>query len=192
MARIWMGVPLLAILAFSVVAARAAPAAARAQTERQAPGRVLDAWVSIVEKLVIPAAEALPESRYAYSPSDGEFQGVRTFAGQVKHLAAANYQLGARILGEDPPAGTRGESAPESVRTKAEILEYARGSFAVLHRAAAEIDETNLLEPIPGAANAEQKTRLGLLVDALVHASNHYGQIVEYLRGNGIVPPASR
>ena len=187
-----MRVPLLAILAFSVVAARAAPAAARAQAERQAPGRVLDAWVSIVEKLVIPAAEALPESRYAYSPSDGEFKGVRTFAGQVKHLAAANYQLGARILGEEPPAGTRGESAPESVRTKAEILAYARGSFAVLHRAAAALDETNLLEPIPGAVREEQKTRLGLLVDALVHASNHYGQIVEYLRGNGIVPPASR
>jgi len=191
-ARAWMRVPLLALMVLSADVAQGAVAAASRPAERQAVGRVLDAWVSIVEKLVIPTADALPESRYAYSPSDGEFKGVRTFAGQVKHLAAANYQLGARILGEEPPAGTRGESAPESVRTKAEILEYARGSFAVLHRAATAIDETNLLEPIPGAANEEQKTRLGLIVDALLHASNHYGQIVEYLRGNGIVPPASR
>jgi hypothetical protein len=66
---------------------------------------------------------------------------VRTFAEQVKHLAAANYQLGSKALGVQPPAGTKNESAPESVKTKAEIMQYLRGSFSCLHRAAAMLDE---------------------------------------------------
>jgi hypothetical protein len=153
---------------------------------------VLDEWVTNIEQLLVPAADAMPEEKYFFAPRNGEFTGVRTFAEQVKHLAAANYQLGSRILGEAPPAGTKGEAAPETVRTKAEIMVYLKGSFACLHRAAASVDERNTVEPLPGTKGTWQRTRLGLLVDALAHSSNHYGQMVEYLRMNGIVPPESR
>ena len=153
---------------------------------------VLDAWVTQIERLVVPAADALSEERYAFSPAGGEFGDVRTFAGQVKHLAAANWQLGSRAAGETPPAGTHDETAPDSVRTKAQIMEYLRGSFACLHRAASMSTGTKLLEPIDGTSGTWQRTRLGLLVDAIAHSSNHYGQMIVYLRMNGIVPPASR
>jgi uncharacterized damage-inducible protein DinB len=154
--------------------------------------QVLNDWVTNVEEQVVPAADAMPEEKYSYAPRQGEFTGVRTFAGQIQHLAAANYQLGSRILGEEPPAGTKGERAPDSVKTKAEILEYLKGSFACLHRAATKVDERNQVEAIPGTNGTWQRTRLGLLIDALAHSSNHYGQMVEYLRMNGIVPPESR
>jgi uncharacterized damage-inducible protein DinB len=153
---------------------------------------LLDDWVTNIEQLVVPAAGALPEDKYSFAPNAGQFAGVRTFAEQVKHLAAANYQLGARILGEQPPSGTANETAPDSVKTKAEIMEYVKGSFACLHRAAATVDERNLVEPLKGAHGTWQRTRIGLLIDALAHSSNHYGQMVESLRVNGIVPPASR
>ena len=107
----------------------------------------------------------------------------------MKHLAPANYQLGAGALGENPPSGTQDESAPSSIQTKAEIMEYLRGSFACLHRAAAAINQENMNEPI---AVKGGRTRMWLLIDAVAHSSNHYGQMVEYLRMNGIVPPASR
>jgi len=152
-------------------------------------GQVLDAWVTNTEQQVVPAADAMPEEKYSFAPTMGEFKGVKTFAEQVKHLAAANFQLGAGALGEEPPAGTKNETAPDSVNSKAEIMQYLKGSFACLHRAATAIDEKNMDEPIPAKGN---RTRLWLLVDAMVHSSNHYGQIVEYLRMNGIVPPASR
>ena len=71
-------------------------------------------------------------------------------------------------------------------------MEYLRGSFAILHRAVATVDERNLTSPIDGLTGTWQRTRLGLLVDAFAHSSDHYGQMVEYLRANGIVPPASR
>jgi|SRR5579863_2541231 len=152
-------------------------------------GMTLDYWVTNTEQLVVPAAEAMPESKYSFAPSQGAFEGVRSFADQVKHLAAANYQLGAGILGEKPPLGTKDEKAPDSVNTKAQIMEYLKGSFACLHRAAATIDEKNMNRSVKAKGD---RTRMWLMVDALVHSSNHYGQMVEYLRMNGIVPPASR
>jgi uncharacterized damage-inducible protein DinB len=159
---------------------------------RLSAGQVLDAWVTNIERDAVPAAAALGEDKFEFAPANGEFRGVRTFGGQIRHLAANNYEAAARILGEKPPHGERGEEAPDSVRTRSEILEYLKGSFAYLHRAVASINEETLTEPIPGATGTWQRTRLGLAVDAVAHAYDHYGQMVEYLRMNGIVPPASR
>ena len=151
--------------------------------------QVVDFWVTNTEHSLVPAADAMPESKYSFAPSSGEFSGVRTFAEQVKHLAAANYQLAAATLGEEPPAGTDHETAPDSVKTKAQIMEYLKGSFTSLHRAAMALNESNMDDPILSKGN---RTRLLMLIDAVVHSSNHYGQIVEYLRMNNIIPPESR
>jgi hypothetical protein len=135
---------LILVLDKSATAQKQGPTPAGKKTVSQ----VLDFWISETERLVVPAAEAMPESSYSFAPTKGEFKGVRTFAEQVKHLAAANYQLGAGALGENPPSGTQNESAPASIQTKAEIMEYLRGSFASLHRAAAAINQENMNEPI--------------------------------------------
>jgi hypothetical protein len=174
---------LLLLSATSVIAQAATPAEPRTVRE------VLDFWVTNTEQLVVPAAEAMPETKYSFAPSNGEFSGVRTFAEQIKHLAAANYQLAAATLGEEPPAGTDHETAPDSVKTKAQVIEYLKGSFTSLHRAAAALNESNMDDPVPSKGN---RTRLLMLIDSVVHSSNHYGQMVEYLRMNNIVPPASR
>ena len=167
-----------------------------AQTEsarvRLNASQVLDAWVTNVENEVVSAAAALDEYKFAFAPTKGKFHGVRTFGGQIKHLAANNYEVAARILGEKPPHGEHDEEAPDSVRTKAEIMEYLRGSFVYLHRAMAIITENTLTEPIPDAKGTWQQTRLGLAVDAVAHSYDHYGQMIEYLRMNGVIPPASR
>ena len=76
--------------------------------EPRTVSQVVDFWVKNTEQLIVPAADAMPESKYSFAPSGGQFSGVRTFAEQVKHLAAANYQLAAATLAEKPPAGTEG------------------------------------------------------------------------------------
>jgi uncharacterized damage-inducible protein DinB len=167
----------------SLVAQVATPA------EPRTVSQVVDFWVTETEQLVVPAADAMPEAKYSFAPSNGEFSGVRTFAEQVKHLAAANYQLAAATLGEEPPVGTDHETAPDTVKTKAQVMDYLKGSFTSLHRAAAALNESNMHDPIPSKGN---RTRLLMLIDSVVHSSNHYGQMVEYLRMNNIVPPASR
>lgn len=165
--------------------ARAQSAAARAPI-----GAIVDLWVAKTEQIVVPAADALPEGLYGFRPTAGEFAGVRSFAEQVTHLSAANYQLAARVLGEEPPAGTVNETAPASVQTKAQVMDYLRGSFQALHRAAARITVENAEDPI--VIGRETENAVGLVMDAIAHAQNHYGQMVEYLRMNHIVPPASR
>ena len=178
--------------AFAVILLLSATSVAAQVAERDKPqtvSQVLDFWVTSTEELLVPAADAMPEAKYSFAPSNGEFSGVRTFAEQIKHLAAANYQLAAGALGEEPPAGTDRETAPASVKNKAQVMDYLKGSFVSLHRAAAALNENNMNDQIRAKGN---RTRLLMLIDALVHSSDHYGQMVEYLRMNNIVPPASR
>lgn len=164
---------------------------ALAQT-RLTVSQALDPWIGVTEEQVVAAADAMPEEKYSFAPTGGEFTGVRTFAEQVKHLSATNYQLAALILGEKPLHGEHNETAPDSIKSKAQIMEYVRGSFAELHRAVASINEENMVEIMAAPPGPRLKTRLQLAVDAVAHSNNHYGQMVEYLRMNGIVPPASR
>jgi uncharacterized damage-inducible protein DinB len=154
---------------------------------------VLDFWVTNTERQVVPLADAMPEDKYSFAPSttSGEFKGVRTFAEQVKHLAALNYWMAALIMEEKPTAEMESETGPDSVRTKAEIMEYLQGSFTALHQATATINQANAVQ-IAASPNPHIATRLAFVIDAVAHSHDHYGQLVEYLRMNGIVPPASR
>jgi uncharacterized damage-inducible protein DinB len=165
-------------------------AALDAQREKHA----LQVFLKLGQTLIVSAADAMPADKYGFAPTDGEFKGVRTFGQQVKHLAAANHILAAAALGEEPPAGAGDEMGPETVRTKAEILDYLNGSFEHLARAIEAIGDKNATvksSPI-SPLKVTETTRLALTVEAMIHAFDHYGQMVEYLRMNGVVPPASR
>jgi hypothetical protein len=156
--------------------------------------QALDYWISNCEKDVVSVADAMPEAKYSFAPTAGEFTGTRTFAEQIKHLAANNYRMAARMLGQNPTADQETEMGPGTVRSKAEILDYLKGSFAALHRSAATITGENAVAPVleDRICTARQNTRVQFAVDAVAHSYDHYGQMVEYLRMNGIVPAASR
>src|SRR6202158_5371694 len=162
---------------------------ALAQT-RLTVSQALDFGITTGEKTVAATADAMPEEKYSFAPTRGEFTGARTFAQQVKHLAANNYRMAAYILTQTPTPDQESETGPDAVRSKTQIMDYVKGSFAALHRAVAVVNKGNMVEPL--AVPARQNTRLQLAVDAVAHSYDHYGQMVEYLRMNGIVPPASR
>ena len=148
----------------------------------------------LTEKVIVAAADAMPADKYTFAPTDGEFKGVRTFGQMVKHLSATNYILAAAALGEEPPADAGDERGPEAARTKDEILRYLKGSFAYLDKAIEAVGQKSTpvkSSPISPLKSTEA-TRLALVVESLAHAFDHYGQMVEYLRMNGVVPPASR
>lgn len=169
---------------------------AAAHGQQQPPPSIasaIDLEISGVEKQVISAAEAMPEEKWGFSPenlsiSGSDYKGVRTFAQQVSHIAASNYAIWWRITGEAFPDDYKGGNGPEALKTKADILKFLRDSFALGHRAAAKLTVENMLESPPGS----KSTRLHLATFGVSHAFDHYGQMVEYLRMNGIVPPASR
>ena len=167
---------------------------AQAQTkdEKKTIGQVVDSATKRVEHDFVPAAEAMPEDKYSFAPTNGEFKGVRTFAEQIKHVAATNYLVASLILGEKPPVEINDEKGPDSVKTKAEILKYLKDSYAYAHKAANSIDENNVLGMVQSPWGPNKVTRLGLSLIMVSHPFDHYGQMVEYLRMNGIIPPASR
>jgi hypothetical protein len=153
--------------------------------------QIEDSSVGKVERSIVPAAEAMPESKFSFAPTSGQFTGVRTFALQVKHVAATNYMMGSAILREKSPIGLETENGPASITSKADIMKFLQGSFAYLHTAVGSINEKNATEQVPNPEGAGTVPKLDIATRQLWHDMDHYGQMVEYLRMNGIVPPAS-
>jgi len=165
---------------------------AQSKDEPKTVTSVLDGTVKTIESELVPAVEAMPEDKFSYAPTNGEFKGVRTFAQQAKHIAAVNYIVAAAILGEKPPVETGGESGPDSVKSKADIVKYLKDSYTYVHKAVGTVNAENAVAPIKNPFGEGTATRLGMATVFAWHGFDHYGQIVVYLRSNGIVPPASR
>jgi uncharacterized damage-inducible protein DinB len=166
--------------------------AAQAQKPDAPPamsGTVLPWWDMITASFV-SAADAMPEASWSFAPRQGAFDGARTFAEQVKHVACANVAFFNEIEKKTPPDGCE-KGGPDPARSKAEIVRYLRESFAYGRRVIETMTPQNALDPAGGPYGG-QSTRLGLTTLAIWHASDHYGQVVVYLRMNGVVPPASR
>ena len=138
----------------------------------------------------LSVAEAMPEEKYSFIPSGGNFKGVRSFAEQVKHVACANFGFFNEIEGKTPPEHCE-KGGPANAKTKAELLKYLRGSFDYGNRVLGTINAQNALDRVEGPY-AGPNTRLGIAVAAVWHIADHYGQLVEYLRMNGIVPPPTQ
>jgi len=179
----------LLLLACSGLAIAQAPAK---PAEHRNIRQVLDRAVKNTEQEFVLAADAMPEDKYSFAPTNGEFKGVRNFAEQVKHVAAVNYEVAAAMIGEKSPVEGNDEKGPASVKSKADILKYLKDSFGYVHKAVAAIDEKNVVEAVKSPFGEGTVTRLGLATLTVGHCMDHYGQMVEYLRMNGIVPPSSR
>ena len=154
---------------------------------------VVDREISNIEKQILDLADAMPEGKFNFSPGSlnipgDDFKGVRTFAVQLKHVATSNYFIWSPLTGDKLPEGLKDGDGPENVKTKAEIIQFLKDSFALGHKASATLTLENVVQSPEGS----KSTRLHLAEFGIAHAFDHYGQMVEYLRMNGIVPPASR
>ena len=145
---------------------------------------------AMIARSFIGLAEAMPAEKYGFKPVNGEFREARTFGEQIKHVACANFAFFNQIEKKEPPADCA-NGGPSPAATKAELMAYLRESFDYAQRVLRTMTLSNALDPAGGPYGGSS-TRLGLTTLAVWHASDHYGQLVVYLRLNGIVPPASR
>jgi len=185
---------LLAVAAATVfLAAFAAPACA--QQDQAIPKDIaasIAGILSYTESQFLSVAEAMPAEKYSYIPSapGGKFDGVRSFAEQVKHVACANVAFFNEIEGKTPPEHCeKGGSAP--AQTKAELLKYLRDSFDYGNKVLATINASNQMDRVEGPYGGPN-TKLGMATIAVWHVADHYGQVVYYLRLNGMVPPPTQ
>jgi hypothetical protein len=159
------------------------------------PAKAVDAQLNIIESEMMGAVKAMPAEKYAFAPSAAifvpgqttQFATVRTFAQQATHVAQANYYFYMAVSGLKPDVDMAG--LPKLTK-KEDIVAALAGSFAFGHKAIATLTAANAFEAVkieePGLF-----TRATLAQFGVSHANDHYGQMVEYLRMNGIVPPAS-
>lgn len=171
------------------------PGPPQASTQPATITSVLDTQLSIEEREIVGLADAMPEDKYSFAPTNGEFKGVRTFAQQVKHIATVNNRFFGAILGQAPATpGSQfeAENGPDSIQTKVQIMQYLRDSFALGHKAIATINADNAFAAMKAPPTPFLRTPAAIVIFDCAHSMDHYGQMVEYLRDNGIVPPASR
>ncbi|MFZ0746775.1 MAG: DinB family protein [Terracidiphilus sp.] len=170
-------------LAFPQAAAPAKPAVGTLMTPAQTYGKLL----SGIEQEFVSAAEAMPENKFDFAPATtlGEFKGVRSFGAQVKHVAESNYYFFGGPNSNAADVKAKGE-AIEKLTSKADIIKALKDSLAQAH---AYVDGITPENAFVMTANG---TRGGMAAFGMAHMMDHYGQMVVYLRMNGIVPPASR
>jgi uncharacterized damage-inducible protein DinB len=167
----------------SIPPAQTAPV--RLAAAKSSPAQIYAKLFSGQENEVISAAEAMPADKYDFKPTKGTFEGVRTFGQQLTHIAATQYYY----FGNFGVTGGVDSDAIDKLAKKDDIIQALRNSYAFAQQAIDTITVENAFEPLGGEHKA---TRAGLVATTLAHTNDHYGQLVVYLRMNGIVPPASR
>src|SRR5438045_2909911 len=150
----------------AATAAAAAPQSSASGTPSTPPtiGSAIDREISIVEKEIVDAAEAMPEDKFDFSPeklniSGSDYKGVRSFGQQLKHVAASNYLIWSSITGEKAPDTVNDGKGPDNMTAKADIIKYLKDSFAFGHKAVATLNASNSVEPI-SSSSGRQTTRL--------------------------------
>ena len=187
-------------LAFLTFTAASAPIHAQmGMPPAPAPGTVvapavsMDAALTSLQTLWTGAAAAMPADKYGFAPSAAifipgqavKYDGVRTFAQIVTHTIQANYRYFSFIGGIKPDVDV---AAIGKLTSRDDILKALDATFVFAHKAVANVTTANAFDAIPGRPDA---TRATAFAGAIGHAEDEYGQAVEYLRMNAIIPPAS-
>ncbi|NJD20874.1 MAG: DinB family protein [Gemmatimonadetes bacterium] len=133
-----------------------------------------------VKGYIVASAEEMPEEKYGYQPTPE----VRTFGQIVGHVAASQYGFCNAALGGGPEPEDY-----EALTSKAALVEALKKAFDHCGPAYA-MDDTRAMETVE--LWGQTGTRLWVLTFNLTHNWEHYGNLVTYLRANGMVPPSSQ
>lgn len=168
------------------------------------PAKSFDAMLSLCEKEFMGVVKVMPAEKYNFAPSAAIFvesqktdylspdnKGVRTFAEQAKHVAQANYFFASTLSGMKPDADVK---AIADLKDKDQIVAAVQGSFDFAHKAMATLTAQNAFDNVSDkfkafAPNSSRALVAGFLV---AHSFDHFGQMAEYLRMNGLIPPSSQ
>ncbi len=159
------------------------------------PAKAQDALLSMFESELMGVVKAMPADKFTFAPgpsnfasnSTETFSGVRSFGQQCTHLAQANYFFFASFGGPKPSVDVKSIG---SLKTKDEIVSALQASFVYAHQAVATLTPANAYTGIEGVDGMH--TRATVASFAVAHGFDHYGQMVEYLRMNGVLPPGSK
>ncbi len=159
------------------------------------PGKSMDGLLKIYEEQIMGAVNAMPAEKYNFAPSQAIFapsqkvdfvspKSVNTFGQTVAHVAQANYSFFSALGGGKPDVDLKGMG---DLTSKEDTVKALAGSFAYAHKQLATLTAADAWVSVRG-----DQTKTSVAAFGIAHMCDHYGQLVEYLRMNGIVPPASQ
>jgi uncharacterized damage-inducible protein DinB len=161
--------------------------------EQEIPNSIsesVSSTLQFAEGNLLGLAEAMPEEKYSFIPTQGNFSGARSFGEQIKHVACAQFAFFNEFEGKKPPDDCE-KGGHNPAKSKSELLKYLKDSFDYGNRVLATLTAQNALDRVEGRYGGPN-TKLGISVIAVWHITDHYGQLIEYLRMNGIVPPQTQ
>jgi len=135
---------------------------------------------------LVNAADAMPADKFGYKSTPAQ----RSYGEQIMHVVQANQQVVAMLGGKTPPPAINLKAA-----TKADVMTALRQSMDYWEVVLKEFTDQQLNERVTTPASSflgPSASRLRLIYQSMMHSQDIYGQMVVYLRLNGIVPPASR
>jgi len=170
------GAMLLALLSISV-----STSTVEAQAAADPTTASIKATYDMVKGYILKAAAQVPEDKYKFQAT----KDVRTMGALFGHIAESNGGICATASGMTPVA-----AGAEKLATKAELQKALADSFAFCDKAFASITAANMNESVTLFGQLKL-SRLGALAFNNSHDFEHYGNLVTYMRLNGMVPPSS-
>jgi hypothetical protein len=145
-----------------------------------------------IEGDILSCAQAMPEDKFDFTPEslnikNSDFKGVRTFAGQIMHLATDNILIWSAINNDAVRSDIEDVNGPKNIKTKKDVIEYLKSSFAIGRKAMGTLTTANAMDLIE--FRGRKLSKLDLAFYGLTHSNEHYGQMALYLRFCGIIPP---
>jgi uncharacterized damage-inducible protein DinB len=189
----------LALVAFTLLALTGTSLYGQGQSQNQLTGsarsradETLEWWNQIGNKLIAMARD-FPEDKYDFKLQKDE----RTFAENLLHVAAVDYDLIGRVSGSNvgPDFGKDGHNPSRDVyKTKADVVKLieqavADGAALIRQQGDAGLDKTT---PFGWETGKHVVHNSYIWITAIEHSTEHFGQLVVYYRANNLVPPESR
>jgi uncharacterized damage-inducible protein DinB len=132
---------------------------------------------------LVAAAEEMPAAKYGFKPTPPQM----SFGEVIEHLAQGNDYLCGKIGGTEAPK--RDEVKPAA--GKAKLVAQLKETFAFCESALAKVDDSNLSGKVPFFGEREV-TRAEAMFATVDDWADHYSQLANYLRLNGLLPPTAK
>ena len=156
-----------------------------APAQQRTPGPVTTAFRADAERLarnLVAAADDMPATKYQFKPTPAQM----SVAEVVLHIAGDSEFGCASLGGAKAPAEpklTLADSVPK-------LVARLTRSFAFCRAQMAKLNDRGLGDKIPGYEG--QTTRAAMIFELHEDWADHYSQLANYLRLNGILPPTAR
>ena len=164
-----------------LVIAVIAPAIVWAQTPAPSITKEMAAGFQRASNDILDIAEAMPAEKYGYKPTPD----MSTFADQLVHVAGIVQRF------VDTSKGVKTEAGHHGAMAKPEVIALLKKTFQSGQDSVAQLSDAQLLEPVKFPFGDRTVTRFTYWQGPLYQIRNHHGQLVVYLRMNGIVPPTT-